>query len=211
MYTEKYGHQQLRKIERNTIRFNGVVSVELDYSGMHPRMLYHLKGIDYVGDPYRLWGDDTTGPLRLLAKQLINSMINAGSDESAVAACNFKMRAKTRTGKDKTGKKYDDARRLYAAYRETKMSFKAIVPLVRDTHKQIAEYFGTDRGIKLMNREAKIALSVMYQMAKKGVPCLSCHDGFRVPITEQDELRRVMHRVYEREIGYAPIVRKSSV
>jgi len=68
LYTGRYGHQSLRKIERQSILFNGCPSVELDYGGMHARLLYHLAGIDYQADPYALWGKRTTPALRLLAK-----------------------------------------------------------------------------------------------------------------------------------------------
>lgn len=53
-YTGKGGHQTLSKEERQTIRFNGRSTTELDFGGMHVRMLYHLEGLDYSKDecPY---------------------------------------------------------------------------------------------------------------------------------------------------------------
>jgi hypothetical protein len=82
IYTGHYGHQPLRKIERQTIEFETEPhylepSVELDYSGLHPRLVYHLAGIDYQRDPYALWGNATTKPMRLMAKTLINAALNA--------------------------------------------------------------------------------------------------------------------------------------
>ena len=47
LYTGKGGHQSLRKTERATIEFNGLPTVELDYGGLHVRMLYHLRGEEY--------------------------------------------------------------------------------------------------------------------------------------------------------------------
>jgi hypothetical protein len=72
IYTGPYGHQSLSKIERRTIEFNGYPCVELDYSAMHTRLLYHLHHIDYREDPYKLWGPTTTKGQRLLAKTVIN-------------------------------------------------------------------------------------------------------------------------------------------
>lgn len=64
LYTGQYGHQSLRKLERQTITFNDSPSAEKDYGGMHTRILYHLKArIDYRDDPYKLWGDKTTKDL----------------------------------------------------------------------------------------------------------------------------------------------------
>lgn len=77
LYTDRYGHQSLSKSERSTIWFDGRQSVELDFSGMHPRLLYHLEGIDFRGDPYKLWGDATTPQQRRMVKVLFNALINA--------------------------------------------------------------------------------------------------------------------------------------
>ena len=61
LYTGRYGHQSLSKIERRTIQFNGEPCIELDYCGMHTRLLYHRLGIECQGDPYALWGPATSG------------------------------------------------------------------------------------------------------------------------------------------------------
>jgi hypothetical protein len=54
-YTGKGGHTNLSQIERDTIRFNGLPTVELDYGGLHIRMLYHMARTEYPweGDPYK--------------------------------------------------------------------------------------------------------------------------------------------------------------
>lgn len=46
-YTRGQGHQTKSKAERNTIRFNNRPTKELDYGGLHIRMLYHLAGTDF--------------------------------------------------------------------------------------------------------------------------------------------------------------------
>jgi hypothetical protein len=112
LYTERYGHQALQKIERVTIQFAGEPSVELDYGGLHVRMLYHQQHLPCRGDPYALWGDATTPQLRLLAKTTVNALINAKSPKAAVSACNKAMCATTNGGIKKRGKALRDARQL---------------------------------------------------------------------------------------------------
>lgn len=124
LYTGKYGHQSLRKVERRTLRFDGEQSVELDYAGMHPRLLYHLEGIPFDADPYALWGAETTRPMRLMAKQLINAAINAETGRAAIDACNQAMNTKTANGERKTGAALADAQQLYRASKETRLKFK---------------------------------------------------------------------------------------
>ena len=54
LYTNCYGHQGLKKAQRRTITFDGEESVELDFNGLHIRLLYHLAGGELGGieDPY---------------------------------------------------------------------------------------------------------------------------------------------------------------
>src|ERR1700722_17225515 len=89
LYTGKYGHQSLDRQERKTIQFGNEKSVELDYSGLHCRMLYNLEKIDFRDDPYKLWGSGTPDDLRKLAKLVVNTAINANTPESAIASCNY--------------------------------------------------------------------------------------------------------------------------
>lgn len=219
IYTGHYGHQSLRKIERRTIefkmqRYEWEPCVELDYSGLHTRMAYHLEGIEYRDDPYSLWGDDTTKPMRLLAKKLMNVALNAESRKATLSACSQAMSSKTKTkpGKPaqrkKHGKALEDAKRLYDAYEQTGIKFGDIYDLAMQTHRPIARYFGSDAGVRLMRHDSAIALAILYHFARLGIPCLSCHDSFVVPQSSLTELRRVMRKFYYRQIGFSPIIKQ---
>jgi hypothetical protein len=212
LHTGKYGHQSLRKVERSTIRFNGEFSLEPDYGGMHPRALYHLEGIPFEEDPYALWGDwrnkgKLAGPLRLVAKQLINAAINAKDSDATVNACNRAMHTRTKTGERKTGLALMRAQRLYRAVQATGINFKELYPVAEKHHRQIKHYFGTDYGVKLMRFDSMIALDILHHFAKRGCPCLSVHDSFIVPKSQVNELRRVMFKFYEAQFGFPPVVK----
>ena len=207
IYTRRYGHQGLRKVERATIEFNGQPSVELDYRGMHPRMLYHPEGIAYTSDPYALWGDATTEQQRLMAKKLVNALINAPSQNAAVAACNRAMSSRTNDGKMKQGKALQEARKLRDAYKAAGFKFRDMVPVVLNYHRRIDQYFGSDMGMKLMRIDSAIALDILDHFAELGVPCLACHDSFIVPKRARDELSEVMHSTYLTRVGFMPQIR----
>ncbi|MCH8047382.1 MAG: hypothetical protein IID44_27085 [Planctomycetes bacterium] len=213
LYTGRYGHQSLRKIERRTIEFNGCPSSELDFGGMHPRLLYHLREIDYRDDPYKLWGDDTTEAQRRLVKTLVNAAINATTRRQAIQASKFQMSrfTKERDSKGKrrykTGKKLDDAITLHQAYRETDMTFGGIYDRAVRRHPRIADYFGSDAGMWLMRIDSSIAMDVMYHFAKRCIPCLSCHDSFIVPRQHEQDLREVMNRWYSLRFTYFPVIK----
>jgi hypothetical protein len=210
LYTGEYGHQSLRKSERETIRFDGQASVEVDYRGMHCLMLYHLEGIDYLPDPYALWGKGTTGPQRLMAKKLINAAINAGTKDGAISACNFAMCTceKDDEGRKvrKHGKELEDAFRLQQTADKTGLKFSQIYPLALEQHRRIRRYFGCDMGLTLMRHDSAIALDILHHFATRHIPCLGVHDSFIVPERYEADLRRAMMRYYKQRLGFLPIL-----
>jgi hypothetical protein len=212
LYTGQYGHQSLRKSERETIRFGREPSVELDFRGLHCRMLYHLEGLDYRPDPYCLWGRQTTAPQRLMAKTLINAAINARSRDAAIAACNYAMSTYTKE-KDakgrrvrKSGKELEDAIDLQRAVREAGLKFSAIYPLAMERHRRIERCFGCDMGITLMRHDSAVALDVLHHFATRCIPCLGVHDSFIVPKRYEADLHRAMLRYYKRRLGFLPVI-----
>ncbi len=206
LHTTKYGHQNLSKHQRKTIKFDGEKSAELDYSGMHPRMLYHLEKIPFSDDPYALWDTRTTPEKRALAKKLINAAINVRSRTRAINACNKAMRFKNGDGTEKSGKSLRKAVDLYSAWKETGLSFAQIYVLALKIHHRIKHRFCKDYGVVLMRIESEIAIEILSHFAQKGFPCLTCHDSFIVPVSQKEELRRVMDEFYHRKMGFRPIV-----
>lgn len=187
IYSGKYGHQNLNKQERHTIMFNGCIpSVELDYSGLHARMLYHQEGINFRGDPYSLWGKKQNLVRRNLAKTAMNIMLNAGDERAALGAI--------------WGDCQGQLRQLHLKPRD-------VYDQVRWVHEDIAHHFGTDVGMRLMRLDAAIALGVLHHFAEQGVPCLGIHDSFIVPETKRDELLEVMEEEYRERLGYRPVVK----
>ena len=88
IYCGRYAHQNLRKTERPTITFDmnkKLNSVELDYSCLHGRMLYHLKGNKYENDLYQL--DGVNPAARDLVKLVFNTSINAGDRHETIGSC----------------------------------------------------------------------------------------------------------------------------
>jgi hypothetical protein len=210
IYTGNYGHQSLRKLERQTIRFDGQPTVELDYAGLHTRMLYHLDGVDFKGDPYALWGKNWGGrpqlrqPLRMMAKTVVNAAINAKDRRSAVSACNDKMKMRTADGTWKEGKALRTARRFNDAVRETGLRFAMVYDLALRFHKSIANQFGSDMGLQLMNIDGRIALDILFHFSSSHIPCLACRDSFIVPSVHEGQLRRAMAYYYRIRLNKNP-------
>jgi hypothetical protein len=57
-------------------------------------MCYHLNGMDYVGDPYKIYCAKTSSELREFSKLVLNTAFNAASRGAAIASCNDAKRFK---------------------------------------------------------------------------------------------------------------------
>lgn len=191
-------------------------------------MLYHLEGIDYRADPYAFWGKwsgdvKQDKPRRIMAKFLLNSLINAKTQEGAICACNRAMSTWTKEESEqghrikKRGKALTDARRLLDACQATGIKFADMLPLALKYHKRIAHRFGNDMGITLMNLDSQIALMIFAHFTEKCVPCLGCHDSFIVQACNKNELFRIMLLFYKetmfKEVGrrFLPVVKESGI
>lgn len=206
LYGDGLSHQHLQKVERRTIRFDGWQSVELDFVGFGPRMLYHLSHLNYDADPYALW-PRTSDAQRYLVKLMLNALLNAESERSAVQACDCEGRVTNWEGHYKIGNALRDAHRVQQARRGAGMSFPQICDAVKRHHAPIAQHFCSGVGLRLMRRDSRIALNVLHHFALKGIPCLGVHDSFIVPAYYTGELHAIMHHCYRDEMnGFSPVV-----
>jgi hypothetical protein len=69
-------------------------------------------------------------------------------------------------------------------------------------HPKIAHYFFSgETGMRLMNLDSKIALSIIQHFSKQGIPILAVHDSFLVQEHYHDELMQVMQKIYREKTG----------
>jgi hypothetical protein len=210
------GVQQLtggHRGERRTLLINGQPTVEIDYSGFHPRLLYHRLGIAFNSDPYefgpeiatRRNQDDLREAKRDLNKQVLNAAINARSPRAAINACKGAARFYNyKTNSRKWGKKLKKAIKLRAALESTGLSFAGIYDAAVGAHGPVGQYFCSDAGLWLMNLDGKLALDIMHYFACRNIPCLSVHDSFIVDYRHEAELRGVMIGFYHERFGFDP-------
>jgi hypothetical protein len=157
---------------RQFITIDGEPTVEMDYSGCHPRMLYAEIGQAFPGDPYQV-GQPTY--CRDVVKQTLNKMLNAGK------------------GGLEEPEEYDET--------VMGMRFQELTERIMAKHEPIARYFFTGTGLRLQYRDASIAEKVMMHFAKQDIPCLCIHDSFIVQRRYANELETVMKEVALEELG----------
>ncbi|MHB9011921.1 MAG: hypothetical protein ACYC49_06815 [Ignavibacteriaceae bacterium] len=184
-------YQRLPDEKRGTILIGGKEVIEADYSAFHVRMLYHMEGIDYQGDPYDLFQSDKV--MRLFVKILTNIAINSQTKATSIGAFrklldkpqNIEMKNEFENRKVKAGSIYD---------------------LISSTHKDINKYLGTGYGIHLQFMDSEIAADVLTYFTSKNIPCLCVHDSFIVTRNHRNELVDVMKYFYKKRFHFDPII-----
>jgi hypothetical protein len=157
---------------RPYIRINGKLTVEIDYSSLHPRMLFAMEGLEAPDDLYDVGLDPT---FRDAVKQTFNAMINAPSN---------RINPVSSFDADATGMSWPE-------FRET----------VRQGFGPIAKYFGTGEGIRLQRLDSDILEKVMLHFAEHDIPCLPIHDSVIMHHGYAEELEDVMGRAFEDMTG----------
>ncbi|MBA7523260.1 hypothetical protein ES705_15383 [subsurface metagenome] len=183
LHTKGYKHYQgFNPHERNAITINGDPVVELDYTGLHPNLLYAAESIQYSGDPYQVIEKDRMA--RPFLKRIFLFMINADFNKAQKAA-NFWL-----LNRD------DEEREGLASIGITRA--RPLMDKLLKVHKPIEHYLckGKETGLRLFNKDALIALDIVNHFTKKDVPVLCIHDSFIVQQQHENELLKVMIMMY---------------
>lgn len=169
--------QALPKADRTTLRINGEAVVELDYSGLHPRLCYALSGqpLDVAADPYAIAGLPA-GVDRELVKRAFAQLLN-GTDKTkrAPAGC---------------------AERLPKG-----ISWARLLRIVEAHHVPASNWLRCQRGLELQAIDSDIAATVVHFLALRGIPCLPVHDSFIVPRRHERTLGETMILAYQGQVG----------
>ncbi len=185
LHTRGYKHyQSFSGNERQEITINGEPVVELDYSALHPYLLYAKEGIQYFGDPYAVIEKNPIA--RNFLKNVFLYLLNSKDILSAERAGNNYL---YRNHKEREALKAIGITRA-----------RPIIEGFKENHKPISHYFasGKESGLRTMNKDAAIALDVLNHFVKQNIPILTVHDSFLVQKKYKDELRKIMAQTYRK-------------
>ncbi len=170
--------------ERKTFTIDNEPVCELDYTALHPNLLYAKAGIQFPTnkDAYSLVNPDPK--LRLYLKMILLRMINCRNDAQAIYSAEKWLQKQP-------------------AYLETLESIGAseaapLLKAIKTTHKPIAEYLckGIFNGRRITKLDSAIASEVIKHFASKGIAILPVHDSFIIKAKHRDELKMVMQQAY---------------
>ena len=163
-------------------------TAELDYSGLHVRMLYKHLGIDYRDECYvYLKSDKANRDDRERIKLASLIVINSDDRGKAIKAIHDRCRKK--------GIHYPAGQ--FGRY-------GALVERFKDYHSPIKQFLLSGKGLELQYKDSIIMVSILERMMRKGIPSLPVHDGINCPARHKDFLRQVMMEEYENRWGSHP-------
>jgi hypothetical protein len=167
--------QEIPSEFRKYITINGKRTREMDYAGIHIRMMYAMEGEELEDgfDPYKLKDYSSH---RKQVKQALNTIINAKTKRKAIESI----------AKELTLPKGRDANDVYKQ--------------LEQMHPKIKHYFGTGEGIKLQHLDSRIAESVMLELAEQGIAALPVHDSFIVRRSHMIDLNVIMKEAFKRVV-----------
>ncbi len=190
-------YQQLSGVERARLLVNGERVTEIDYSAMHPNILYAGEDKQCPDDFYTVITDQC-GCDRFVAKSIVLIAINAGSYASLVGAINNNKAEQERANKNRAVPEAV----LYCELKKSGLNPKEIVEAIKTAHPAIGKYIYSASANKLMLVESDIMTAVLLKLMRLGIPALPVHDSVIVPNRNKNVARRVMRDTYREYTGF---------
>lgn len=155
----------------------------LDFSGLHPRLAYHLHAAAFHDDPYVIDGFGQS--YRDIFKIVCLIALNADDRISAVRSIIKKLKDK------KIGK---------FSYKQC----SGFLSSFQNHHRQIEDYITSDFGIKAMFYDAKIITDCLRElMIKKKIIILTVHDEILCEEKYIDTVKEQMEKSYRKILKWA--------
>jgi hypothetical protein len=158
--------QSLPSRHRAMMLINDEPTLEPDFVALHPSIIYALRGVHFVGDPY-----ETAEFPRAHGKAGFNIALNAKSYSGARAAIARDLNLDTAS-----------ATRLLRA--------------ITLKHRAVSDLFFSDAGVRLMRIDSDIALHTVTSCLIKGIPVLPVHDSFITPDRHAGQTAEIMEACF---------------
>lgn len=171
--------QEIPSKFRQNIIVNGKWTVECDYSGLHPSILYAKEGQPIPEEPY---GEIAGMEHRSIIKACFNAMLNS------------KKRTK------RAPREIDIS--------PTGLSWEQIVNRIEAFHEPIKHHFFSNAGMWLMREDSELAETIMLAYFRcPGQFCLPVHDSFIVFWSWEHDLHDRMVGAFFERYGIEPKIK----
>jgi hypothetical protein len=177
--------QRLPKEYRKHVTIDGKATIEIDYSGLHPAILYAEAGAEIPDDPYDPCGIGLPSSAREAVKKAMLVLLNAGGTISHETK---------REIKEATGLAWDEIQRRLI-----------------EKHQPIASSLNSGAWSRLQFADSQLAEAVMLKFSEWRAPCLPVHDSFIVHHGYRADLQTLMEEAFKERYGRSPKVKPSQV
>lgn len=174
---------------RSQILIDGEETVELDYSGFHPRMLYRMNHLEVPeGDLYDIPEVGGCKIMRKVVKRVFLVALNAKNRKASIALGVKELRE-----------------------RGIEMDFpsdfiRRTINSLLEKHRPLRPYLFKGRGVILQYEDSKLSERILLRLGQAGIPALPIHDSFIVQKRHVAELRAAMVEEYKAQFGDVPII-----
>lgn len=173
-------YQNMPKRFRKRLLIDGKATVELDFSRIHPTIIFAEKGLELDRDPYDVPG--------------FEDMIEAGK-------VTFNRLLNSRTRRVPYRPK-EDAELFKSADHFKRYRGAMIAHL-----EPIADTFCRDFGARLQKRDSELALRILERCMDIGVPVYPVHDSFIILTGDENEVREIMHSEFKEMFGVDCVIK----
>jgi hypothetical protein len=175
LYAAEGAWQTMTKEERLKIQIANEPVVEVDYSTLHPAILYADVGKYVPADAYQVEGWP-----RKLTKIALNTLINAPNIHSArLAIAHHPAMADVAA----------------SGSQEALRAASNLIADIKRVHAPIAHLFHKGKGLELQRRDSDMAVKVTLILSQAGIAVLPIHDSFLVPASKAHFLQETMLEV----------------
>jgi len=154
---------------RSRILIDGHPVTELDYSGIHIRLLYAMAGhrqtASRMRDPYQIDGVEQSPRMRNLVKKIYLIALNSAGRQNALAA----IRALSADEPEEFGWMGTD-----------EVDIERILNSFVTTHAPISDWLFSGIGLELQYYDSQIAERIILDLMRQNIPVLTVHDSFIV-------------------------------
>lgn len=199
-------YQQLSEEERALILLNGSEVIELDYTAMHPHLLYAWEGQQCPSDFYEQianqldleYNDDT----KFVVKRVTLSSINASGETNLQKSIAKDKRDEVIANTTRRSEGRAERPILYDELKRLNLDFKQIVEAFSKANPIIAKYVYSGSANKLMLEESTIMTKVLFELMNNKIPALPVHDSVIVPAQKKSTVEQIMLDEYKNHTGF---------
>jgi len=170
--------QNMPKEQRKYLCFNDEPTVEIDFNRFHPTLLYHLEGLSFSGDAYKI---DGYSPGQI--KTAFNMLVNIRSTATNPSAKSM-------------------GRSFIKQFEFNAQQSQAMTNALFEKHHAIRKYFGTGYGLTLQYIDSRIAFDVMHHFVEvMDQPIFMLHDSAVVNVRHVEALKIAMAESYRKVVS----------